>query len=74
MSDEILKSLAANSPWALATAFLMREILKAWNADRASVTELLSGFKGAIDALREAVDKLSARIDAHDIELKRKAQ
>lgn len=70
MTDELLKPLFTNGPWAAAAAFLMWTILKAWNADRASVTELLGGFKEAIDSLRGAVDKLTERIDQHDLHIK----
>lgn len=63
MDSELLKPLMANGPWALMSGYLLIQILKAWGADRASVTDLLGTFKESIDSLKISVDKLATHID-----------
>lgn len=60
MSPEttILTGLAQNGPWAAAAAFLLWQVLKAWNQDRDNITKLMGEFKDAINGLTRAVEQL----------------
>lgn len=60
---ELLQQIGANSPWAAMAGFLLHQVIKAWNADRAILTKLLGEFKDAINDLRTAVTGLSDRIE-----------
>ncbi|MBS1721410.1 MAG: hypothetical protein JSS66_00215 [Armatimonadetes bacterium] len=60
---ELLHQIGANSPWAAMAGFLLHQVIKAWNADRAVLTQLLGEFKDAINELRSAVNGLSDRIE-----------
>lgn len=69
MTDpDAIKTLAANGPWAVMAGFLLWTILKAWTGDRNALTDLMSSFKTSIDGLREAVEYLTIRLDAHEDE------
>jgi hypothetical protein len=65
-ADTLLSGLASNGPWAAMAGFLLWQLLKAWQGDRQQLTDLLSSFKGALDSLKEAVEHLTNRLDAHE--------
>lgn len=63
MDPELIKPLASNGPWAIMAGFLLSQILKAWNADRTSLVELMGQFKQSLDSLKVAVDQLRQSIE-----------
>jgi hypothetical protein len=63
MTDEILKSFAQNGPWAVAAAYLMVYILRAWNKDREEVLTLVRGLDATMRHVAESLEKMNARID-----------
>lgn len=60
--DELVKSIGANGPWALAAGFLLQQVIKAWSADRAQLNELLTEFRKSLDGLTSAMEALKEEI------------
>ena len=59
MTDQVWNSLAQNGPWAMAAAFLLHQVLKAWNSDREQMSRMIvvvEGFKAVLDELKMSVD------------------
>lgn len=53
-----LTQLGANGPWALVAGFLLWQVIKAWNADRATTTQLLGEFRSVLDRLATEIHNL----------------
>ena len=63
MSDELIKGLAANGPWAIVAGILLSQVLKAWAGDRAALTTLMTEFRVSLDGLKVAVEHLTKKLD-----------
>jgi hypothetical protein len=63
MTEEMLKGLGSNGPWALVAGFLIWHLLKLGKEDRDQVVNLLTTFRTTLDGLKSAVEKLTDRID-----------
>jgi hypothetical protein len=59
---DFFQTLSANGPWAAVAGLLLWQVIKAWSSDRQTLTTLLSEFRGSIDALRVAVERLSEHV------------
>ncbi len=68
MTEEVLKGLGANGPWAVVAGALIWHLLKLGKEDRAQVVDLLTTFKNTLDGLKIAVEKLTDQIDGMDRE------
>lgn len=60
--DEMVKSLAANGPWALMAGWLLTQVIRAWTNDRNQLVNLLTEFKDALMSLKSAVEELKSEI------------
>ncbi len=60
--DDVLKSFAENGPWAVAAAFLLHTVIKAWASDRAQLNELMTSFRDTLAGLKGAVEDLRSEI------------
>ena len=57
-----MKSFAENGPWAVAAAFLLHTVIKAWASDRQQLNELLTSFRDTLASLTGAVEDLRSEI------------
>lgn len=65
MDEQWISTFAANGPWALAAAFLLHQVIKAWTNDRQQLNGLLTDFKDALIALKTAVEELKTELRPH---------
>jgi hypothetical protein len=56
VTDQVWNSLAQNGPWAMAAAYLLNQVLKAWASDRAFIVKLTEKFQASLDELKLSVD------------------
>lgn len=59
--ETIVKGLASSGPWALVAGFLLHTLIKAWTADRAALTGVMTEVRDALRDLQHALDRLAAR-------------
>lgn len=57
LEQTFFSELGKSGPWAGAAGFLLWTVLKAWNADRATVMQGLPQFRDSIMALKGAVEQ-----------------
>ncbi|MGV3613851.1 MAG: hypothetical protein ACO1SV_00830 [Fimbriimonas sp.] len=57
MEQTFYAELGKSGPWALVAGVLLWTVIKAWNADRATVMEVLPQFRDAIVALKNSVEQ-----------------
>lgn len=60
--NELLAGLAGNGPWALVAGFLLWQVIKAWAADRDTLTRFLTEFRSTLESLKDAVDALRTEL------------
>lgn len=53
--ETFLTELAKSGPWALVAGFLLWQVIKAWNTDRASITTFLNKMEASLGELTTAV-------------------
>lgn len=53
-----LNELGKSGPGALVAGFLLWTVIKAWNQDRAQVTQLMGSFQQSIDRLTVEIHEL----------------
>jgi len=57
-----LTELGKSGPWALVAGFLLWMVIKAWNQDRAQVTQLMGSFQQSIDKLTTEIHGLVSAV------------
>jgi hypothetical protein len=58
-TSAFLSNLGVNGPWAAMSGFLLWQVIKAWNGDRAQLNLLITGMNATLVKLSNSVDGLS---------------